>query len=199
MKTNAAAMDSADKTLMIAGLENRAEKNEQKEKIMEAFELRDADAALLEQIAALAETIWHEHYESILGLDQVNYMVEHFQSLPAMQDQIASQGYRYRGVFWQGKLCGYVATAWRPEHLFLSKLYLKAEVRGLGLASRVLSCLKNEAKEGTGKIQLTVNRFNADSLAVYRKWGFVTLREEKNSIGGGYYMDDYIMELDCSQ
>ena len=59
MKTNAAAMDSADKTLMIAGLENRAEKNEQKEKIMEAFELQDADAALLEQIAALAETIWH--------------------------------------------------------------------------------------------------------------------------------------------
>ena len=30
---------------------------------MEAFELQDADAALLEQIAALAETIWHEHYE----------------------------------------------------------------------------------------------------------------------------------------
>ena len=63
----------------------------------------------------------------------------------------------------------------------------------------MLSVLKNEAKEGTGKIQLTVNRFNADSIAVYQKWGFVTLREEKNSIGGGYYMDDYIMELDCSQ
>ena len=185
--------------MTVFGKKIEFKKNELKEKFIEAFELQDADAALLEQIAALAETIWHEHYESILGLDQVNYMVEHFQSLPAMQDQIASQGYRYRGVFWQGKLCGYVATAWRPEHLFLSKLYLKAEVRGLGLASRVLSCLKNEAKEGTGKIQLTVNRFNADSLAVYRKWGFVTLREEKNSIGGGYYMDDYIMELDCSQ
>ena len=61
---------------------------------MEAFELQDADAALLDQIAALAETIWHEHYESILGLHQVNYMVEHLQSLPAMQDQIESQGYR---------------------------------------------------------------------------------------------------------
>ena len=58
---------------------------------MESFELRDADAALLEQIAALAEIIWHEHYESILGVDQVNYMVEHFQSLPAMKAQIANR------------------------------------------------------------------------------------------------------------
>lgn len=94
---------------------------------MEAFELLDADEALLRQIAKLAETIWHEHYEPILGVDQVNYMVEHFQSLRAMKDQIANQGYRYRGVFHQGKLCGYVATAGRPDFLFLSKLYLAAE------------------------------------------------------------------------
>ena len=164
---------------------------------MEAFELLDADEALLRQIAKLAETIWHEHYEPILGVDQVNYMVEHFQSLPAMKDQIANQGYRYRGVFHQGKLCGYVATAGRPDFLFLSKLYLAAEARGLGLASRVLAVLKEEAKAGTGRIQLTVNRFNSDSIAVYQKRGFVTLREEKTPIGGGYFMDDYIMELDC--
>lgn len=85
----------------------------------------------------------------------------------------------------------------RPDFLFLSKLYLAAEVRGLGLASLVLAVLKEEAKAGTGRIQLTVNRFNADSIAVYQKWGFVTLREEKTPIGGGYFMDDYIMELDC--
>ena len=164
---------------------------------MESFELRDADAALLEQIAALAEIIWHEHYESILGVDQVNYMVKHFQSLPAMKAQIANQGYRYRGVFHQGQLCGYVATALNPEYLFLSKLYLAAEARGLGLASKVLAVLKEEAKAGSGRIQLTVNRFNANSLAVYQKWGFVTRREQKTPIGSGYFMDDYIMELDC--
>ena len=96
---------------------------------MEAFELLDADEALLRQIAKLAETIWHEHYEPILGVDQVNYMVEHFHSLRALKDQIANQGYRYRGVFHQGKLCGYVATAGRPDFLFLSKLYLAAEAR----------------------------------------------------------------------
>ena len=61
----------------------------------------------------------------------------------------------------------------------------------------MLAVLKEEAKAGTGRIQLTVNRFNADSIAVYQKWGFVTLREEKTPIGGGYFMDDYIMELDC--
>ena len=64
----------------------------------------------------------------------------------------------------------------------LCKLYLQAEARGLGLASQVLAVLKEEAKAETGKIQLTVNRFNADSIAVYRKWGFVTVREEKRRL-----------------
>lgn len=113
---------------------------------MESFELRDADAALLEQIAALAEIIWHEHYESILGVDQVNYMVEHFQSLPAMKAQIANQGYRYRGVFHQGQLCGYVATALNPEYLFLSKLYLAADARGLGWRQRYWRFSKKKQK-----------------------------------------------------
>ena len=135
----------------------------------------------------LAETIWHEHYEPILGVDQVNYMVEHFQSLRAMKDQIANQGYRYRGVFHQGKLCGYVATAGRPDFLFLSKLYLAAEARGLGLASRVLAVLKEEAKAGTGRIQLTVNRFNADSIAVYQNGGFVTSAKKKHRLAGLLY------------
>ena len=51
---------------------------------MKTMELKEAEGELLEQIAQLAEQIWHEHYDALLGTDQVNYMVEHFQSLPAM-------------------------------------------------------------------------------------------------------------------
>lgn len=166
--------------------------------MLENFELREASGQLLADIAELAEEIWHEHYELILGLDQVNYMVEHFQSLPAMKRQIDQEGYRYRGIFLNGRLCGYAAVVLHPDFLFLSKLYLHHSARGKGLSTQVLNILKGEAKACGSKIQLTVNRFNADSIAVYQKAGFQILRTEKNPIGGGYFMDDYIMELDCS-
>lgn len=40
-----------------------------------------------------------------------------------------------------------------------------------------------------------MNRFNSHTIDIYRHFGFTVIREEKNDIGGGYYMDDYIMEV----
>ena len=39
-------------------------------------------------ISVLAKNIWTEHYTPIIGLDQVNYMLEKFQSEIAIQNQI---------------------------------------------------------------------------------------------------------------
>ena len=45
------------------------------------------------------------------------------------------------------------------------------------------------------RIELNVNRFN-DAVRVYEKLGFRRIREEKNDIGHGYYMDDYVYSLE---
>ena len=42
---------------------------------------------------------------------------------------------------------------------------------------------------------MTVNRNNTGSVAAYEKMGFQKVREQVAEIGGGYVMDDYIMEL----
>ena len=44
-------------------------------------------------------------------------------------------------------------------------------------------------------IELNVNRFNP-SIAVYEHLGMRRIRAEKNDIGSGYYMDDYVYRLD---
>lgn len=41
------------------------------------------------------------------------------------------------------------------------------------------------------KFFLNVNKKNP-AAAVYRHMGFQLLREEKNDIGNGFYMDDYV-------
>ena len=43
-------------------------------------------------------------------------------------------------------------------------------------------------------IRLTVNKGNADSIAIYRHTGFAIVIDVVADIGNGYVMDDYVME-----
>lgn len=146
-------------------------------------------------LAALADAIWHEYFPGIITVEQVDYMVRKFQSYEAMCRQI-NEGYIYYLLVLNGKIAGY--TGIHPEEderLFLSKLYLKKEYRGQGLASEAFEFLEQFCKDhGLGSIWLTVNRYNEHSILVYEKKGFVKVRTQAADIGNGFVMDDYIME-----
>ena len=107
------------------------------------------------------------------------------------------EGYEYLLITVDGKPAGY--TGFHSDEngkLFLSKLYVHKNFRGTGLARKAFTYLQERCrKEGLSAIWLTVNRFNSNTIAIYRHFGFTVIREEKNDIGGGYYMDDYIMEV----
>lgn len=148
-------------------------------------------------LAALAGEIWVQHYTGILGEKQVAYMVDKFQSEKAIAGQIAD-GYRYYFILADGIPAGFTGICTLPEErvLFLSKLYLRKEMRGQGIARAALDFLTEICRgESLSKIRLTVNRHNDGSIAVYRHLGFATVREQKADIGGGFYMDDYVMEF----
>ncbi len=154
-----------------------------------------ATEADIQKIADLAEIIWHQHFTPIIGKDQVLYMVEKFQSYPALKEQIAS-GYEYYRIFDQDEFCGYCGIHPENGKLFLSKLYLKKEARGKHLATQTLEFLKELCRErDLSAIWLTCNKHNDNSLAVYRHLGFQTVDTQVADIGNGFVMDDYIMEL----
>lgn len=167
---------------------------------MGQLEVRKAETdTQVREIADLAKVIWNEHFTPIIGKDQVDYMVEKFQSYPALKEQI-SEGYEYYQIFSGGEFCGY--TGIRPgedNRLFLSKLYLKKESRGHHLATGAFSFLKEICRErGYSAIWLTCNKHNDNSLGVYRHFGFEIVDTQEADIGGGFIMDDYIMEYKMS-
>lgn len=152
--------------------------------------------AQIETLAALADEIWHEFFPSILTEGQINYMVEKFQSAPAMRDQIANNGYRYYFVMLDGETIGYIGIQPEDELLFLSKLYLKKEYRGHGYGRQMIDFVVQQARElGKSGVYLTVNRFNDGSVGVYRATGFEMVRTQATDIGSGYIMDDYVFQL----
>lgn len=147
-------------------------------------------------LAALAEEIWHQHFVTILSADQIDYMVDKFQSVHAMTDQMVNDGYEYYFIEVNGQIVGYTGIKNDSDKLFLSKLYIRKPERKKGYASEVFEHLKEICRYRNLKaIWLTVNRYNEDTIAVYKKKGFVTVRTQVTDIGEGYIMDDYVMEM----
>lgn len=145
-------------------------------------------------LAQLAKPIWEEYFTPIIGAAQVAYMVEHFQSLPALTHQVEKEGYRYFFITDGGEVAGYTGVQADPDGgLFLSKLYLIRHARGRGLARKAIEALVELARaEGLSRIHLTVNKHNIQAIQVYEHLGFVRTGAVVTDIGGGFAMDDYL-------
>lgn len=148
----------------------------------------------IELLAATANEIWHEYFPCILSNEQIDYMVEKLQSKQPMTEQIAD-GYLYYLVKSNDVIIGYIGLHPEQDKLFLSKLYLKKDARHHGYASQMLQFIEQIAHDlGLSSIYLTVNKYNEHSIAVYKKKGFLTVKDQVADIGNGFVMDDYIME-----
>ena len=49
----------------------------------------------VEQLAKLADEIWHEYWPALIGKTQTDYMVEQFQSLSAIKRDMTEHAYEY--------------------------------------------------------------------------------------------------------
>ena len=154
----------------------------------------------VQTLGQLASQIWTEYYTPIIGADQVAYMLQHFHSESAIADQIAAQGYRYWLAEDGSVPVAYCGAAAEPDRLFLSKLYVQDSYRHHGIARRFVEILKRWSIDaGLPRIQLTVAKENSASIAAYEKLGFTIADSITTDIGGGFFMDDYVMELPTPQ
>ena len=147
-----------------------------------------------ETTAQLARQIWTQHYIPIIGEAQVEYMLDKYQSKEAIQNQIDT-GSRYYLIDYDEQNAGYFSFTQHDDHLFLSKLYVLDSFRGIGLGKKSMAFIENEAhKSSCGKIRLTVNKHNHNSIKAYEKLGFKKIDSVVQDIGNGFVMDDYVLE-----
>ncbi len=148
-------------------------------------------------IARLAVEIWNQHYVAITGQGQVDYMLQKFQSPEAVAAQVAGGWEYYLLLDEEGSEGGYLALV--PEadkrSMKLSKIYLRSNLRGRGLGRRALELAEDRCRQlEFSRLWLTVNRHNSDSIAWYLRNGFKNAGPIVTDIGGGYKMDDYLLE-----
>jgi ribosomal protein S18 acetylase RimI-like enzyme len=152
----------------------------------------------LEQIntvVKLAHEVWHEHFPSVITEGQINYMLGKFLCAPAIQMQIQGQ-YEYGLLLDESGAQGFFAIEPQADHrLFLSKLYVRRQARGAGLASEGMGYMQDLCRtQRLTSIWLTVNVRNDLAVSVYKHLGFEVVDTQVKDIGQGYVMDDYIME-----
>lgn len=148
----------------------------------------------IKTIYKLAETIWMEHYPSIIGEEQTLYMLDKMYNAEALTKQM-QEGNQF--FIWKENdvPIGFASIDYKNHlHGFLSKFYLDKNYRGQGIAQRFLEFLEQEFLKNTKQeIQLTVNRQNIGAINFYFKAGFKILRCADFDIGNGYFMNDFVM------
>lgn len=153
----------------------------------------------IKALAACANDIWNEYFISIISQEQIDYMVEKFQSYPALSKAIKEEGYTYFLAYEKEAIVGFCGIRIDKDRLFLSKLYVRKEMRGKHIASTLLQqAIAFANAHQLQAIYLTCNKFNTNSIQVYEHKGFEIIDAIQTDIGHGFIMDDYIMQLTLS-
>jgi diamine N-acetyltransferase len=159
---------------------------------MEGVKLEPAGTGDIPQIAALAEKIWKQHYPSIIGDEQVAYMLGLMYSAASLREQMTAKGQQFFFVNRNGARCGFIAVEKKSGgELFISKFYIDQEIAGKGIGTAALKALIEFFRPAL--MRLTVNRQNFKAINFYFKNGFTIERVADFDIGEGFVMNDFVM------
>jgi len=146
-------------------------------------------------IRRLAEIIWREHYPSIIGNDQVEYMLRRMYPESELARQMANEGQVFFICHVQDEPVGFFSVQVKEDDGgFIPKFYLAQEQRGKGAAAAMMKeALDYLRIHGCTEVRLQVNRMNIRPLNFYFKQGFKIEKAADFDIGDGFFMNDFIM------
>jgi RimJ/RimL family protein N-acetyltransferase len=149
----------------------------------------------LRTVSQLAGRIWRAHFPSILSAAQIEYMLAWMYDVKQLRDDV-QRGVVYELLYEGERPLAYWGYEEMPAgELRLHKLYLEVGEHGRGLGSFALRHVEDEARRrGLDRVVLGVNKLNEKAIRAYRRNGYVIRDAVKKDIGGGYFMDDFIME-----
>ena len=159
--------------------------------------LRRAARSDIPAIIELAGKVWRAHYPDIIGQEQIEYMLERGYALDALAKFVDGQQSGIDLALKDDALIGF--CAWMlvegGRDCKVDKLYVDVEHQRGGVGGTLLGAAVSHARElGAQSLVLNVNKNNHRAIAAYRKHGFTVRESVVIDIGGGFVMDDYVMQ-----
>lgn len=163
---------------------------------MSGFSIVKAGLDQIENIRAIAYKTWPETYSSILSPEQLSYMLDQFYNEAYLSERM-QQGNLFYLVQQEHQFLGFMELEIdeKPGYTKLHKLYVLPEAQGLNLGRLLIDEAMSIARQAEQQgIFLNVNRYNK-ARSFYEKLGFELIETVDIHIGNGFYMNDFIMQL----
>jgi len=163
--------------------------------------IRKASVEDIPAIGEMARVVFPSTYKKILSGEQIEYMMEMMYSEGSLLNQMTAEG----DVFFICEGRGYVSFRHKGrtddgiELFHLEKLYVMPDAQGTGLGRELFDTVVKEVgrlSERGARIELNVNRENR-AVGFYEHLGMKKVRQGDFPIGKGFYMNDFIMAIDC--
>lgn len=158
-----------------------------------SLHIRTANDNDRECIRQIAEITWPVAYGEIISQEQIRYMLDMIYSDEALLEQM-KKGHQFYIAEYQEQAIGFASVSLEGEEgCKLNKLYILPTIQKTGAGKALLQEVINytRSKQQT-RLFLQVNKENK-AKDFYNRMGFVVEKEYKLDIGGGFFMDDYIM------
>lgn len=150
-------------------------------------------------IQNLARRSWEDAYAEILSGEQMEYMLSEMYSETEITSHLQNPDYQYYLIqdennnSYEGFI-GYELN-YEENTTKLHRIYLVPESKGKGFGKGTLQFLNEKVFEnGNRRIILNVNKYNA-ARNFYESQGYSVYDDGVFDIGGGFVMDDYLMEF----
>jgi N-acetylglutamate synthase-like GNAT family acetyltransferase len=160
-----------------------------------SIHIREADVHDIAIIREIAIVTWPVAYGSYISKAQLDYMLDMMYSSASLLNQI-NKGHHFYIAEHNNTAIGFASVSKEEDKTCkLNKLYVLPTAQKTGAGTALLNKTIDYATSQAARLlYLQVNKQN-NAQHFYNKHGFTVREASILEIGGGYIMDDYIMEL----
>lgn len=161
---------------------------------MQPFHIRPAGPEDIPLIRSLTYSVWPQTYAPILSQEQIGYMLDWMYSEAALTEAMRNEQ-EFLILYAAGEPAGFASFGpYEGDRAKLHKLYLLPALQGGGYGRTLLDHVAQTcAARGFRTLLLNVNRHNP-ARAFYERQGYRVIEEVDVEIGGGFFMNDFVME-----
>src|SRR5512139_742734 len=146
-------------------------------------------------VSALARVVWQATYPPLISQAQIDAMLAGRYAPARILEQLDDPRHAWWVAQQNAAPVGFAHALLEDSGCKLDKLYVHPDRQRRGIGAALLREVEDWARgRRCPRLRLQVNRGNARAIRAYGKYGFRITESRVFDIGGGFVMDDHVME-----
>jgi GNAT superfamily N-acetyltransferase len=146
-------------------------------------------------VSGLARSVWQATYPALISQAQIDAMLADRYAPERIREQLDEPRQAWRVARQHGVPVGFAHALLEDAGCKLDKLYVHTDLQRRGIGAALLREVEDWARRHQCvRLWLQVNRGNTQAIRAYEKYSFRIVESRVFDIGGGFVMDDHVME-----